>query len=676
VILKWSFNSSQAAKEIQVKSTTSLEQKRYTKIQTRLAIAFALLAAAITLSISVVLYLQARKNLYSQYSDRVLSLVSLAELQQSPNLLSDVKSVADQDTATYRFLQQQLNRIVDSDPTLGSAYIIRRDEIGTIYYVLEAVAQNMRASSPPANFGDLDTSTGPILKETIKTLDKPIVETSFTTDKRGTWISAYAPIYRDDGTKEGILGMNLSVDALVTAERNMLISSILILVLALPIFAALGWVIGGRLARPIVDLTKGVQRITSGDLHYRVEIKSGDEVEALADSFNIMTGRVNELVDSLEQRVEARTLELKNATVDLEKSSAQIARRADQLSTVSDVAQAIASVQDVNELLDSVVRLISERFNFYHTGVFLIDDKYEYAILKAASSDGGKRMLARSHKLKVGEEGIVGAVTGSGKPRVALDTGEDATYFKNPDLPQTRSEMTLPLKIGERIIGALDVQSDMPNAFAEDDIKVLGTLANQVAVAIQNANLFAETRNALGEAQRAYQKFVQIGWKWFMEHSPLVGYQYTGSGLKPLMKPLDRPEIENAYESGQSINDTVVDNLRTIPALAVPIMVRGETIGVLDIRANDPKREWDAADLATAQTIADRLAFALENARLIEDSQKRVAREHAISDMTSRIGSSVDVSTILQQTVQELGKLIGNSEVVIQLSGDHPQAKE
>jgi GAF domain-containing protein/HAMP domain-containing protein len=653
-----------------VDSSHSLEKRQYTKIQNRLSIAFSILASVITLVISLAVYLEARRNLYTQFTERVLSFVSLAELQQLPNLLSNITTPEDQDTSIYKFLQQEHQKIVDSDPTLGSVYTLRQDQQGNIYFVVDAVSRDLSQSKPSASYGDFYTNPGPVLRESFATLNRPIAEEGFYADDWGTWLSAYAPIYRDDGTREGVLGINLSAEAVLTAERNMLITSLVILAFALPIFAIVGWVVGNRLTRPIVELINGVNRITSGDLEYRVAIKSGDEIEALADSFNIMTSRVGELVNNLEKRVADRTAEL-------EIVSKQMTKRADLLTTVSDVSRAISTVQDIEKLLDSIVELISNRFNYYHTGIFIIDDKREYAVLQAASSEGGKRMLARSHKLKVGEEGIVGFVTDSGQPRVAVDTGAEAIYFKNPDLPGTRSELTLPLMISERIIGALDVQSEQPDAFSEDDIQVLGTLANQVAVAIQNASLFTETRKALNEAQIAYQRFVQTGWKRFMERSTQIGYQFTGNTVNPLKTALDRPEINAVLESGEATTDAVTENKASIPTLAIPIKVRGETIGVLDIRALRTDRAWEKTDITTAQTIADRLAFALENARLIDESQKRAARERAISDMTSKIGSSVDVNTILQQTVQELGRLIGNSEVIIQIgSGNNNQTKE
>ena len=387
----------------------------------------------------------------------------------------------------------------------------------------------------------------------------------------------------------------------------------------------------------------------------------------------------NELVESrysLEARVEERTRELIKATQDIERTSKQTAKRADQLIAVADVSKTIASVRDIDLLMDTIVVQISERFGFYHTGIYLKNDDNSFAVLKAASSPGGKRMIARGHRLKIGAEGIVGYVTDTGKPRVALDTGADQNYFKNPELPGTRSELAIPLVVGNQIIGALDVQSNLPNAFQEDDIQIMTTLASQVAIAINNATLFTETQKALSEAQSAYQKFVETGWSYFMGQSAQVGFQFSNNQIQPLSKPLDRPEITTVMESGEPVSDETSEFRLAVPTLAVPIKVRGETIGVVDIRSINPNRTWDSTDLATAQTISDRLAFALENARLIDESQKRVARERAISEMTTRIGTSTDVDTILQQTVQELGKLIGNSEVVIQFARNEASQEE
>jgi methyl-accepting chemotaxis protein len=177
--------------------------------------------------------------------------------------------------------------------------------------------------------------------------------------------------------------------------------------------------------------------------------------------------------------------------------------RSVQLQAAAEVSRTAISVRDLDRLLSQVTRLISEQFGYYHTGIFLLDDAGEYAVLKAANSKGGQQMLANGHRLKVREQGVVGYVAGTGEARVALDTGSDAVYFDNPLLPETRSEMALPLKLGSQVIGALDVQSKQEGAFDEKDATVLQTMADQLAIAIENARLLQETQQTVHELSAA-----------------------------------------------------------------------------------------------------------------------------------------------------------------------------
>jgi GAF domain-containing protein len=174
-------------------------------------------------------------------------------------------------------------------------------------------------------------------------------------------------------------------------------------------------------------------------------------------------------------------------------------RHAVQLEAASKVARDATAILDIGQLLDETVHLISDRFGFYHAGVFLVDEQREYALLRAASSKGGQCMLEQGHKLAVGKVGIVGYVAGTGEPRIVLDVGKDAVFFDNPNLPDTRSEMALPLISRGQIVGVLDIQSTQEAAFTEEDVVTLQTMADQLANAIENARLLEETQ------QRAQQ---------------------------------------------------------------------------------------------------------------------------------------------------------------------------
>ena len=209
--------------------------------------------------------------------------------------------------------------------------------------------------------------------------------------------------------------------------------------------------------------------------------------------------RWQELNQTLEQRVADRTRDLE--------------RRSMQLQAASEVARDATTARELDDLLNRAVNLIRDRFAFYHAGIFLLDEDREYAVLRAATGEAGRQMLEQGHRLKVGEVGIVGYVTGSGRPRIALDVGADAVHFENPLLPETRSEMALPLQVGRQIIGALDVQSREPAAFDEDDVALLQTMADQLAVAIENARLLNQMQQTVHELEAATRHYTQESWR-------------------------------------------------------------------------------------------------------------------------------------------------------------------
>jgi len=281
-----------------------------------------------------------------------------------------------------------------------------------------------------------------------------------------------------------------SILTAAVTNQNRIFTTIGLLVAAIiSLFVVLA---ASQFTKPIIELTQSAEKIASGDLSVQARVTTEDEIGTLGKSFNAMTTQLRDLVETLESRVRDRTRQLAEQNDALQ-------LRSRQLQTVADVARNIVSTRQVDSLLTLVTRLVSERFGFYHSGIFLLDERGEYAVLRAASSPGGIRMLERQHKLRVGQVGIVGYVTGTGEPRIATDVGADAVFFNNPDLPETRSEMALPLKLGDLIIGALDVQSVEPDAFSQEDIALFTTLADQVSVAIENANAYEVSQQNLEE---------------------------------------------------------------------------------------------------------------------------------------------------------------------------------
>ncbi len=369
---------------------------------------------------------------------------------------------------------------------------------------------------------------------------------------------------------------------------------------------------------------------------------------------------LSDLTENLEKRIAERTKELGEANLSIEK-------RARQFQTISQVTRAIISTQNLQDLLPQIVQVISQQFDFYHIGIFLIDLNKEYAVFGASNSKGGERMLERSHKLRIGQTGIVGNVAKTGKVRVALDTGADAVYFNNPDLPETRSEMALPLlQSNGEIIGVLDIQSKVPNAFYQEDIEILTTLADQVSVAIANARLYEETQKALIEASMVYRQELKTGWDKFSRSQKLAGIRRRGMKSSFLAEPLELPGVREVVHSGGVFQEKTEDMKST--QLTMPVKLRGEAVGTLSLKAGGD-REWSADEMDIINAIIERAALAIENARLLDESRRLAEREHAISDISAKIGKGTEIETILKTAVRELGAQISGAQVTVEIGG-------
>ena len=360
---------------------------------------------------------------------------------------------------------------------------------------------------------------------------------------------------------------------------------------------------------------------------------------------------LQELSVSLEQRVAERTIELASA-------NAKNERRAAQFEAIAQVSRTISSTQDLSTLLPQITSVISRLFGFYHVGIFLLDTKNEYAVLSAANSEGGQKMLARGHRLRVGETGIVGYVTSTGNARVALDTGSDTIFFNNPDLPHTRSEMALPFKIGPVIIGALDVQSKEPNAFAEEDISILSILSEQVGIAIQNSRQYEETHRALAESETLSRQFVRQGWQDFTKARNLAGIRHTGAKATLLYSR------NGNTDKDRSTHDQPSEQPKSA-LLVLPVKLRDEVIGTVNVRSPG-NREWNQDELDIVTAIIERAAVALENARLLTESQKRAAKERTIGEISAKISAQSDIDELLKTATIELGRTLPKANISIQ----------
>lgn len=402
----------------------------------------------------------------------------------------------------------------------------------------------------------------------------------------------------------------------------------------------------------IMDTTPLVLGTLAGFLGHRQDNLQNitDELERQLQQEAQLREELNQLTQELEQRIEERTKDIE--------------RRSNYIEAAAEVGRSATSIYRLDELLPRVVDQVTAKFGFYQAGIFIIDDQKEYAVMRAASSEGGKRMLARDHKLKVGEQGIVGFVTSTGQARIALDVGEDAVHFNTPELPQTRSEMALPLYYGGRLIGALDVQSTESNAFSQQDISALNVLADQISMAINNALLFEELQTSLEAERRAYSQSNREAWKSYFQHTG--SYRYKFANEKILQPEGAWPEdMLHALETQEIVKSSAGQ-----PTLSIPIISSEKAIGVIKVAKEAGQIPWSEDETELIQTLADRVSQAVDSARLFLATQQQAAQEQMTSEISTKFRQTLDIDSVLKTAVQELGTAFNAREVVIRMAPD------
>jgi len=338
--------------------------------------------------------------------------------------------------------------------------------------------------------------------------------------------------------------------------------------------------------------------------------------------------------------------ELESRTSDLLVANRQLENRTRKLHAVAEITRTATALRDFEQLLTSITSIIGSQLGYHHVAIFLLDEQRQYAILRSANTETGLKMIARGYRQPVGQLAIVSTVAQTGQPRIVLHADENSASQES-DLPETRSELALPLKWSNEIIGVLDIQSINPGDFGEDDISTLSILADQVGIALQNALLFEESQRALREADLESRQGSRRAWQTYTEAIRTKGFRYDGIKSEPVR------------ERKQTSRET--------EALLIPVQLRGQTIGRLRLNASDRTHIWSDDELQMVKATAERVALALESARLLEEAQKRATRESFLSDVATKLSTSFQLDSILRDTVQELGQNFQNSTVTFQL---------
>ena len=370
------------------------------------------------------------------------------------------------------------------------------------------------------------------------------------------------------------------------------------------------------------------------------------------------------LRESLEERVANRTRELE--------------KRTRQWQAATEASQVVTSILDVEQMLWQVAELVQERFELYHVGLMLLDPAGEWAEYRAGSGHSGRALWEQGFRLRVGGNSNVGWCTANARARITPDTTADSVYAHHDLVPRTRSEAVLPLIVRGQILGALSAQSDRPDAFETSTTAILQTIADQMAVALDNVRLYNESRQALEAMRRAYDQLSRQAWTGFLGTQPRLGYSLIGQSVVPV-EGAWRPEMLTAARTGEPVVLAVgtastgesSEDLEADEAagavLALPLRVRSDVIGVLSLHKDPAEGDWAAAEIELMQRLAEQVGTTLESARLFQETQRRAAREQAIRRITERMRGAVEVEAILQHTVAELARALGVPRAYVRL---------
>ena len=404
--------------------------------------------------------------------------------------------------------------------------------------------------------------------------------------------------------------------------RGLQFQSVLFSVLALLLGAGFSYYVAKAVSDPIYDLIKIFNKIEAGDLTQRAPVSGTDELGIVTVQFNRMLSRLETLQNSLEQQVVERTK---------------------QLSATNEVGRVAASSLDPEQLLAKVIPLIPEQFGYYFAAIYLVDSSGKWAELKEATGEAGRVLKQNHHRLEIAGKNMVGSAIRELSPRIAQIASEEKQRFENPLLPYTRSEMALPLMVGDRVLGALNVQSTRESDFGPQVIETMQNMAGQVAIALENARLFQEAQQIIKEMRAVQQQYLLEGWQGLSEENEKLEYR---------------------------IGDEEDDNSRR---LEVPISLRDQILGQIMLES---QTEWTPDQQSLVDAVATQAAIALENARLVSESRHIAVRERMAAEINSKIWSSATIDGVLQTVVKELGRRLDASSATIELNIDNQTSEE
>jgi GAF domain-containing protein/HAMP domain-containing protein len=398
--------------------------------------------------------------------------------------------------------------------------------------------------------------------------------------------------------------------------RDLQFQSIVLSMLVLILGGGFSYFATRSISDPVKELIATFQKIEQGDLRQRVPVTATDELATVAIHFNRMVARLEDLQSTLEQQVKERTK---------------------QLTATIEVGRVASSILDPDQLLGNVVDLITEQFNYYYAAIYILDPSEKWAELREATGQAGNVLKQNRHRLEIAGRSMVAGCIRERAPRIVQSLTEEKLKLENPLLPYTRSEIALPLIVGDRVLGALDVHSTKVADFGIDVIETMQNMTGQVAIALENARLFQEAQQSISELRSIQKQYLFEGW----------------TSVKSYNEELEYGIGEPAEAASQILEST--------------INLRDQALGLITLEGRD---EWTPEQQSLVNAVTAQAAIALENARLVAESRQIAMRERTLAEINSKIWSSPSIDSILQTVVRELGRRLDASNASIELSLD------
>lgn len=627
--------------------------RQFINIQTynfrnRLSWSFMLLAGLTMVVILTGSFLQFRQASRSAYQQRLLDIVTLTAMQQDGDAFLTISSENDAEFQRVRAQNLAIKRI---SPDFVFVYTMRYDDQG-IYFVVDAGEPD---DPGLAAFGERYEDPSETLAASYRTMTAPVVDEEIYTDAYGSFLSAYAPIWTDDGQIAGIIGVDIAADKVLTAERDFLLNNLSIFAAALPLIALLGWTLGNALASPIQKLAQATTKISKGEFRYQPVATNVPEIQLLDQALSSMTGQLKESIENLEHRVAERTR---------------------VLSSVAEVSTAASTILETDRLLQKVVDLSKERFGFYHAHIYLLNEAGDTLVLASGAGEPGRQMVAKGHAIPLDRERSLVARAAREKKGVTVnDVTQAPDFLANTLLPKTRSELAVPMMVGEQVIGVFDVQSEVAGRFTDADIAVQTTLASQVASAVQNARSYTEIQRSQALLAETLSISRLAHWEYDVDKDIFTfndnfysifrtsaervgGYKLTSADyarnfVHPEDAPLVGAEIQKALHSKERYFTASLEHRAIFPD--------GE-VGYMSVRVTVERDEngkitrWYGAN----QDITERK-------RLEEQNRRRAHQQEALNLITQKIQSADTVESALQVTARELGRALGQKHTLVAL---------